>query len=299
MRPHWKRLDNLIMPLMITDKQGRILYKNSLARELDIPRVGSDLTKQLPDIAKENYLDLLNSGAIWEVKGNYQSQRCLAFSFKEGKEVYVALFFPGILLDRWNDSDICCNLIKMVPSLREMMMGIDSLPCALGKSTGRKSANLHVTSLLRKMLDVYLSDPREKEERSVDIGYFLSVFSYFSRNVFQYQGVELKVREMPVECGYLFCEHRRLAAELVMMIELLIDRTGCRSIYFDVDSEADKAVVVISAELNEEWRMLRAQLPDSYILFELLRQSGPEALPGLPGRVQGAKHRGQHRCLRL
>ena len=272
----WKQFDSLILPMLFTDGKGRIIYKNDLAREMDLMRVGSGLTGKMDMRSAQKFSDMTASGEILTLFGKLSCYRCLAFpAVIDGTEL-VAMLFPGVLLGTQKDSETERILLRLVPSLRKLLS--DMMPClpyALCGNMGKKTASARLQSLTRKVLDLYLSDGgAEDDTAAVDIGYFLSVLTYFFREVFKYQGVSLSVSETAIECGYSFLEHRKLTALLISLIELIIDRTGSEQMYIDIYSEAGDAVVMFSAVLKEQWIMPDETLPDAFILMELLRRNG-------------------------
>ena len=48
----WSQFDSLMMPLVITDRKGTILYKNDLSRQMNIARVGSNVTAGMDYLSK-------------------------------------------------------------------------------------------------------------------------------------------------------------------------------------------------------------------------------------------------------
>ncbi len=270
----WKQFDFLMIPLVFTAPNGPILYKNSLAREMDMMRVGSNLTGKMDIESQTRFVSLTGKGTILTIMKPLGVYRCVAFpAVVDGTEL-VAMLFPEVLLGNKRDGECEKFLLKLVPSLRRLLCEMSELPYMLGKSIGKKSSTVRLMILMRKILDLYLSDGNEEDFLPVDVGYFISVLTYFFKEVFRYQGVLMAISDTASECGYCFYEHRKLTAMLLSVIELMIDRTGGNRMYIDIYSEAGEAVIMFSSILNGEWVMPDDSLPDAFILFELLRRNG-------------------------
>ena len=273
----WTHFDTLMIPLVITDRRGVIRYKNALAQEMGITRLGSSLVSSMDYLSRLNFQTLDSKGTLLTVTVAPYAHRCVALPFSAECEDYCGFLFPGALLGSGYNVENEELVLSLVPALRRMLAQSEVLPYTLGRSMGRKAANARLGMLMRKIMDVYLGDRRPSDEtRSVEIDYFLSVLTYFFREVFKHQGVKLAVSETAAECEYEFLDHRNVVAMLLTMIELMIDRSGTDRLYIDLYSEAGQAVVMLSAVLRGEWMIPDDSLPDAYILFALLRRHGIE-----------------------
>lgn len=271
----WSQFDSLMMPLVITDRKGTILYKNDLSRQMNIARVGSNVTAGMDYLSKTQFKALESKAALLQLVSSPYVYRCVAIPFFAEKQWSVGLLFPSALLGGGYNDDNEQQILKLAPALRRMLTEVTELPYTLGRSVGKKSANIRLASLLRKVMDVYLNNRTQSEEtKAVVVDYFLSVLTYFFRQVFKYQGVQLAVSQTAAESEFVFLDHRNLVAMLLSMIELIIDRSGTDRMYIDIYGEAGQAVIMFSALLHAEWAMPDDSLPDSYILFSLLRRHG-------------------------
>ena len=277
MNSKWSRFDTIPLPLTITDRRGVIRYKNALAKEIGLPRLGSSLIPFMDYLSRRSFQSLENKGALLTVVVAPYAHRCIALPFFAEREPYVGFLFPNALLGNGYNAENEELMMELVPSLRKMLSQIDEIPYTLGRSVGKKSADTRLALLMRKVMDVYLGNRRQSEQmQSVEIDYFLSVLTYFFREVFKHQGVTLAVSETAAECEFEFLDHRNVVAMLLSMIELMIDRSGTDRMYIDIYSEAGQAVIMFSAVLRGEWVMPDNSLPDAYILFSLLRRHGIE-----------------------
>lgn len=277
MNAKWSHFDALSMPLVITDQKGIILYKNKMADKIDIMRRGSSLLSSMDYISKLNFKALEKKGDLLQILVMPYAHRCIAIPFSAEHEHYVGFLFPSALIGDGYNRDNEELMLKLVPSLRKMLIETTELSYLLGRSTSKKAAGTRLSLLLRKMMIVYLDGRRKEEElQAVEIDYFLSVLSYFVREVFKYQGVKLAISETAAEGEFEFLDHRNVVAMLLSMIELIIDRSGTDRIYIDIYSEAGQAVIMFSAVLRGEWTMPDDSLPDSFILFSVLRNQGIE-----------------------
>ncbi len=274
MKSFWKRYDSLLMPLVICDKDGKMQYKNDLAREMTLLRVGSGICQQMDGQNRRLFANLTESGAILGIQGKLDWYRALAFPFLKEGEMKIALCFSEALLGNAFDEKTECALLQLVPVLRKMMTEPRSLSPMLTKGESKKKSDVRMVTLMRKMMDLYLSEQVKNEDAPVDVHYFLSVLTYYFRNVYRRMGVEIAVSKEVADCSFLFYEHRQLTLMFLSIIALLLDRAGSDRLYMDMDSEGRGAVVKFSTVLRDGWIMPDAELPDAFVLFALLKRYG-------------------------
>lgn len=274
MKSFWKRYDSLLMPLVICDKDGKMQYKNDMAREMNLLRVGSGICQQMDSRNRGLFFGLTQSGAILGIQGKLNWYRALAFPFSMENETKIALCFPEALLGNAFDEKTERALLQLVPALGIMMTDPRPLSPVLAKGESKKAGDVRMVTLMRKMMDLYLSEHATQEETPVDIHYFLSVLTYYFRNVYRRMGVEIAVSKEVADCSFLFYEHRQLTLMFLSVIALLQDRTGSDRMYMDMNSEGREAVVKFSVILRDNWIMPNEELPDAFVLFALLKRYG-------------------------
>jgi hypothetical protein len=262
------------MPLVICDKNGKIQYKNDMAKEMSLLRVGSGIYQQMDSGNRRMFAELTDDGTILGIQGKLEWYRALVFPFLQEGERKFAFCFPEGLLGRNFDQNTEQALLLLVPALRKMMIDPHPLSPVLGKSESKKSGDVRMVTLMRKMMDLYLSEQEKNEEVPVDIYYFISVLTYYYRNVYHRMGVEIAVSKEVSDCSFLFYEHRQLTLIFLSIIALLVDRTGSDRLYMDMDSEGRAVVVKFSAILRSGWIMPDHELPDAFVLFALLKRFG-------------------------
>ena len=278
MTADWKLFDHLQIPLLITDKSGCMLYKNDLAKKMQGFRMGSQMTGKMDPASKAKFLSMTDKGCVLSLRlarVGGENERCLAFPFRKDGEEYAALLFVYFMLGDRRDADSERVMLNTVPCLQKMLAAEAKPPHTLAPSMRRPVVRAKLSLLIRRMLSVYFNvEPADEEAMPVTVSYFVSLLSYFFREVFVHQGLTVVMSRTAAESAFRFLDHKKLTAMLLMMIELLIDRANSPYIYVDLYEEAEQAVISFSAQLGDSWVKPDESMPDSYILFSILRQNG-------------------------
>ena len=238
MQSFWNSLDPIVLPIAICDAKGVIVYKNEAARELDLLRLGSNLRPTLDAPSRLRFANLVPSGDILSVNGKLTLHRALAFPFALENKHFVAFLFTEALLGMEPGEERIQMLLSLVPHLRRMLTQPQArMQLTLGAFRGKRSLNARVMTLMRKMMDLYLSQRADADEMPVDIHYFRSVLTYYFRTVYKPFGIQIAIADSVEDCPFLFYEHRDLAAMLLFTLQLLLDRSGAARVYIDVTTE--------------------------------------------------------------
>lgn len=273
----WKQFEYLQIPMVITDKSGCVLYKNDLTKKMQGFRVGSGMYAKMDALSKARFSAITELGCVLTLRLTRTAvvDRCLAVPFMRDGAEYVALLFVYFMLGDRRDADSERLMLNTLPSLQKLLSSHQDPPYAMAPSMRRPAVRTKLSLLIRRVLSVYFNaEPADEEMMPVTISYFVSLLSYFFREVFSHQGLTVVMSQTAAESAFRFYDHKRLTAMLLMMIELLIDRANSPYIYVDVYREAEQAVVAFTAQLGETWVTPDESMLDGYILFSILRQSG-------------------------
>jgi len=272
-----KRYDYLMVPLLLTDPDGRILYKNELAREMDLMRVGSDLTHRMDAPSKTLFKEMPAKGVFLTILGRLDSCRALAVPVTIDQKRVIAMLFPNVLLGKRQNTENEKILLKLALPLGKMLMQMQESRENFLYEKEKNSFFMQRAALMCKLLDLYLSDPNEENADTFQgVSYFISVISFFYKQVFRHQGVLLSLSQTAKECGYVFYDHRSLTVLLLSLIELLIEHTHTHRIGLDIYSEAMQAVIPLKVALKMPQALPDDSSPDAFIIFELLKRKGIE-----------------------